>query len=110
MKGIAASPGVAMGRVCIHQDIFSHIRVLPIEDHEIGNEIRRVQKAVEDIEEAIRSDQEMIRKNIGPKEAEIFSAHLSIIEDSHFLLESTWTEEVERGDNQNLRERMKTVE
>jgi phosphotransferase system enzyme I (PtsI) len=87
MKGIAASPGVAMGKVCIHKDIFSHIPVLPIEDHQIGDEIRRVQKAVVDIEEAIRNDQEMIRKNIGPKEAEIFSAHLSIIEDSHYLAE-----------------------
>ena len=87
IEGIAASPGVAMGKVCIHRDIFSHIQVLPIEDHEIGDEIRRVQKAVEAIEEAIRNDQEMIRKKIGPKEAEIFSAHLSIIEDSHYLAE-----------------------
>jgi phosphotransferase system enzyme I (PtsI) len=87
LKGIAASPGVAMGKVCIHKDIFSHITVLPIADQEIGNEIRRVQKAVEDIEEAIRNDQEMIRKKIGPKESEIFSAHLSIIEDSHYLVE-----------------------
>jgi phosphotransferase system enzyme I (PtsI) len=85
--GIAASPGVAMGNVCIHKDILSHIQVLAIDDHEIGNEIRRVQKAVEVIEEAIRNDQEMIRKKIGPKEAEIFSAHLSIIEDSHYLAE-----------------------
>jgi phosphotransferase system enzyme I (PtsI) len=87
LKGIATSPGVAMGRVCIHKDIFSHISVLPIEDHEIGNEIRRVQKAVEDIEEALRKDQEMIRNRIGAKEAEIFSVHLSIIEDSHYLAE-----------------------
>ena len=87
LKGIAASPGVAMGKVCIHKDIFSHIPVLPIEDHQIGDEIRRVQKTVEDIEEAIRNDQEMIRRNIGPKEAEIFSVHLSIIEDSHYLAE-----------------------
>jgi phosphotransferase system enzyme I (PtsI) len=87
LKGVAASPGVAMGKVCIHTDIFSHIPVLSIEDHEIGNEIRRVQRAVEDIEEAIRKDQEMIRNKIGPKEAEIFSAHLSIIEDSHYLAE-----------------------
>jgi phosphoenolpyruvate-protein kinase (PTS system EI component) len=85
--GIAASPGVAMGKVCIHKDILSHIQVLPIEDQEIGNKIRRVQKAVESIEEAIRNDQEMIRKKVGPKEAEIFSAHLSIIEDSHYLAE-----------------------
>jgi len=86
-KGIGASPGVAMGKVCIHADIFSHVPVLPIGDHQIGDEIRRVQKAVEDIEKAIRNDQETIRNKIGPKEAEIFSAHLSIIEDSHFLAE-----------------------
>jgi signal transduction protein with GAF and PtsI domain len=56
IAGITASPGVAMGKVCIHKDIFSHIQVLPIENHEIGNEIRRVQKAVESIEEPIRND------------------------------------------------------
>ena len=87
IKGIAASPGVAMGKVCIHKDIFPHIPVLPIEDHQIGSETRRVQKAVEDIEGAIRKDQEIIRRKIGPKEAEIFWAHLSIIEDSHYLAE-----------------------
>lgn len=87
IRGIAASPGVALGKVCIHKDIFSHIPVLPISDNQIGNEIGRIQKAVEEIEEAIRKDQETIRKKIGPKEAEIFSAHLSIIEDSHYLAE-----------------------
>jgi phosphotransferase system enzyme I (PtsI) len=87
LRGIAASPGVALGKVCIHKDIFSHIPVLPIRDDQIGIEIGRIQKAVEEIEEAIRRDQETIRKKIGPKEAEIFSAHLSIIEDSHYLAE-----------------------
>ena len=72
INGIAASPGVALGNVCIHKDIFSHIPILPISDDQIGNEIGRIQKAVEEIEEAIRRDQETIRKKIGPKEAEIF--------------------------------------
>jgi len=76
-----------MGKVCIHKDIFSHVPVLTIGDHQIGGEIRRVQKAIEDVEKEIRNDQEAIREKVGPKEAEILSAHLSIIEDSHYLSE-----------------------
>lgn len=87
MKGIAASPGVAMGKVCIHKDIFSHVPTYAIKDHRIGMEIQRLKKAIEEIEEAIRSDGERIKEQVGPKDAEIFSAHLSIVEDSHFLSE-----------------------
>jgi phosphoenolpyruvate synthase/pyruvate phosphate dikinase len=32
MKGIAASPGVAMGRVCIHKDIFSHVSTRDVKE------------------------------------------------------------------------------
>lgn len=87
MKGISASPGVAMGRVCIHKDIFSHVPTYAIKDHQIGTEIQRLKKAIEEIEKAIRSDGEKIKEQVGPKDAEIFSAHLSIVEDSHFLSE-----------------------
>ena len=87
MKGIAASPGVAMGRVCIHKDIFSHVPTYTIKDHQIGTEIQRLKKAIEEVEKAIRSDGEKIKEQVGPKDAEIFSAHLSIVEDSHFLSE-----------------------
>jgi len=38
LKGIAASPGVAMGKVCLHKDIFSHIAITAIEDHQKGRE------------------------------------------------------------------------
>ena len=87
LKGIAASPGVAMGKVCIHKDIFSHVPVRTIEDREIGTEIQKVKKSIEEIEEALRKDEEKIRRQMGAKDAEIFSTHLSIIEDSHFLSE-----------------------
>jgi phosphotransferase system enzyme I (PtsI) len=87
LKGVAASPGVAMGKVCIHRDIFSHVPTHAIEDHQIGSEIQKLKRAIEEIEEAIRRDKERIRKQVGSKDAEIFSVHLSIIEDSHFLSE-----------------------
>ncbi|MBN1614167.1 MAG: phosphoenolpyruvate--protein phosphotransferase [Deltaproteobacteria bacterium] len=90
MKGIAASPGVALGKVCIHKDVFSHVPTYAIEDNQIGSEIQRLKKAVEEVEEAIRRDHENIRRQLGYGgygDAEIFSTHLSIIKDSHFLSE-----------------------
>src|SRR4030042_3760303 len=90
MKGIAASPGVAMGKVCIHKDIFSHVPTYTIEDNQIGFEIQKLKKAIEEVEEAIRRDHDNIRRQLGYGgygDAEIFSTHLSILEDSHFLSE-----------------------
>jgi len=87
MKGVAASPGVTMGKVCIHRDIFSHVPTYAIKDHQIGTEIQKLKKAIEEIEEAIRRDQERIKQQVGSKDAEIFSAHLSIVKDSRFLSE-----------------------
>src|SRR4030042_1342271 len=90
MKGIAASPGVAIGKVCIHKDIFSHVRTYTIEDNQIGFEVQKLKKAIEEVGEAIRKDQEKITRQLGYGgygDFEIFSAHLSILEDSHFLSE-----------------------
>jgi phosphotransferase system enzyme I (PtsI) len=90
MKGIAASSGVAMGRVCVHKDIFSHVSTYTIEDNQIGFEIQKLKKAIEEVEEAIRRDHDNIRRQLGYGgygDAEIFSTHLSILEDSHFLSE-----------------------
>jgi phosphotransferase system enzyme I (PtsI) len=90
MKGIAASPGVAMGKVCIHKDIFSHVPTYTIEDNQIGFEIQKLKKAMEEVEEEIRRDHDNIRRQLGYGgygDAEIFSTHLSILKDSHFLSE-----------------------
>ncbi len=90
MKGIAASPGVAIGKVCIHKDIFSHVPAYAIEDNQIGVEIQKLKKAIEEVEEAIRKDHDHIKRQLGYGgygDAEIFSTHLSILEDSHFLSE-----------------------
>ena len=62
MKGIAASPGVATRKVCIHKDAFSHIPVSSIEDKQIGPEIARIRTAIGEIKEAIKKDEERIKK------------------------------------------------
>jgi phosphotransferase system enzyme I (PtsI) len=90
MKGIAASPGVAVGKVCIHKDTFSHVPTCTIEDNQIGFEVQKLKKATEEVKEAIRRDYDNIRRQLaygGYGDAEIFATHLSILEDSHFLSE-----------------------
>jgi phosphotransferase system enzyme I (PtsI) len=90
IKGIATSPGVAMGKVCIHKDIFSHVPTYTIEDNQIGFEIQKLKKAIGEVEEAIQKDYENIREQLaygGDGDAEIFSTHLCILEDSRFLSE-----------------------
>jgi phosphotransferase system enzyme I (PtsI) len=90
MKGIAASPGVAVGKVCIHKDTFSHVPTCTIEDNQIGFEVQKLKKATEEVKEAIRRDYDNIRRELaygGYGDAEIFATHLSILEDSHFLSE-----------------------
>lgn len=90
MKGIGASPGMATGKVCIHKDIFSHVPIYTIEDNQIIWEIQRPKKGIEEVEEAIRRDQEKIRRQLGYGgygDVEIFSPHLSILEDSRFSSE-----------------------
>jgi phosphotransferase system enzyme I (PtsI) len=90
IKGIADSPGVAIGKVCIHKDIFAHVAAKPIEDHQIGAEIQNLKKAIRAVGEAIRNDQDKLRRRLGVEasgDAEIFSAHLFLLEDPHFLSE-----------------------
>jgi phosphotransferase system enzyme I (PtsI) len=90
IKGIPVSPGVAMGKVCIHKDIFAHVPTYTIEDNQIGFEIQKLKKAIEEVAEAIRMDYDNIRRQLaygGYGDAEIFASHLSILEDSHFLSE-----------------------
>ena len=86
LKGIAASPGVAMGTVCIYSDIFSNVPPRTIEDGEIGAEIQKVKESIGVIQQAIKRDQEKVMRQAGA-DANIFSTHLSMIEDSHFMAE-----------------------
>ena len=41
MKGIAFSPGVALGKVCFNKNIFSHVPAYAIKDYQIGMEIQK---------------------------------------------------------------------
>lgn len=88
-KGIPASPGIAMGKVCVHDDLFAHIREQVIEEEQIRSEITRVKEAASIVRERLKSDRSRVLQEANEKDADIFSTHISILEDSHFLNEIT---------------------
>ncbi|MGF1655943.1 MAG: phosphoenolpyruvate--protein phosphotransferase [Verrucomicrobiales bacterium] len=95
--GVAAAPGIAQGKVLIYKseelDLPSH----PIREDEVDGEIRKLEKALLKTRTQIMETQQRLADAIGTKDADIFDAHLLVVED-HTLLE-----EVVRLVSQELR-------
>jgi phosphotransferase system enzyme I (PtsI) len=89
LKGIAASSGIAMGKVCVHTDVFAHIREESIEEGQISTEIARMKEAASIVGGRLKSDRSRVLQEANKKDADIFSAHISILRDFHFLNEIT---------------------
>jgi phosphotransferase system enzyme I (PtsI) len=85
LKGIPASSGIAMGKVCVHSDVFTHIREQSIEKEEISTEISRLKTVASMARGRLKTDRSRVLRETTRNGADIFSAHISILEDSHFL-------------------------
>ena len=83
-EGISASPGVAIGRAFIYDNGHN----LEIEKREITNvesEYERLIKAIADSKNEISSIREKTFQKLGEKKAQIFDAHLLLLEDPEIL-------------------------
>ena len=89
LKGIPASSGIAVGKVCVHSDVFAHVREQAIGEGQISQEIARFKEAASMVRERLKSDSSRVLQEASEKDADIFSIHISILEDSHFLNEIT---------------------
>jgi phosphotransferase system enzyme I (PtsI) len=83
IKGIAASPGIAIGKVLIKKDPEIKIEKKVVED--VEKEIRRLDEAREIAKEQINNLYEHTLKTIGEEEARIFEAHGMILDDPEFF-------------------------
>ncbi|WP_202709551.1 phosphoenolpyruvate--protein phosphotransferase [Sporosalibacterium faouarense] len=83
MKGIGASPGIAIGKVLIKKEPEIKIEKLAISDS--GQEIQRLKEARETCKEQIKNLYDRTLKTMGKKEAQIFEAHGMILEDPEFF-------------------------
>ncbi|NOZ23615.1 MAG: phosphoenolpyruvate--protein phosphotransferase [Planctomycetes bacterium] len=81
MEGVAASPGVAIGRAFVLDAEGVRIRRRYIDHDEIQHELDRFQKAMESALEDIEETESTVAENIGPDYREIFSVHKRMLQD-----------------------------
>jgi phosphotransferase system enzyme I (PtsI) len=87
MKGIAASPGIAIGKVFIlDSETYTIIR-REIPERDLPKEIARFEDALIKTRQEILGIQERVSDQLGIKHAEIFNAHLLVLEDRTLIEE-----------------------
>ncbi len=88
LRGIAASPGIVIGKVYILEKEDFPILKYKIKKEQVEKEIERFKEAVEESKKQLEEIKERVKKKIGIRESYIFQAHLSILEDP-LLIDNT---------------------
>lgn len=83
MRGIATSSGIGIGRVFLYKE--PEIEIIKENIQDIDLEVNRFKQSVNEAIVEIDRLYEFTLKNIGEKEAEIFSAHRMMLEDPEFI-------------------------
>ncbi len=87
LKGIAASPGIAIGKVFILDSEAYTVIKREISEKDLPREIARFEDALIQTRQEILGIQERISDQLGIKHAEIFNAHLLVLEDRTLIEE-----------------------
>ncbi|MBM97659.1 MAG: phosphoenolpyruvate--protein phosphotransferase [Planctomycetaceae bacterium] len=83
-KGIAVSPGVAVGTAyCIHE-IFVNPDTKRLEDQEVTAELARYESARDRVSQELRALNQKVERQVGHEAAAIFSVHEAILRDQAF--------------------------
>ena len=83
--GVAASPGIAQARLLLADFDELALPRYDIEENQIPQEIARLNEAIDKTKTQLLEIQKEVRNNLGEKDAEIFEAHLSVLEDATLL-------------------------
>ena len=83
IKGIAAAPGIAIGRVFVKKEAETLIEKKAIVD--INRELDRLDHALARAEQELTALKESTAEKMGEKNAEIFQAHLMFLSDPEFI-------------------------
>ncbi|MBU5677127.1 phosphoenolpyruvate--protein phosphotransferase [Alkaliphilus sp. MSJ-5] len=82
-KGTAASPGIAIGKALVYKDVDLNIDKLNIS--EVENENKKLHDAIEKTKIQLRAIKKEATKKLGTEQAQIFEAHLMVLEDPELL-------------------------
>ena len=83
LKGIGASPGIVLGKALVIEDTELVIERKSITDCEA--EVAKLRSAVEVSKEELTKVKEKALAELGEHEAEIFEAHLLVLEDPELV-------------------------
>ena len=83
MKGLGTSPGIGIGKIFLYKELKFDIQKKDIDDPK--SELERFHNSMERAKDEIDALYERTLKNVGEKEAEIFSAHKMMLEDPEFI-------------------------
>lgn len=86
-KGIAASPGVVIGKAFVFDREEDVVIERKINKSEIPKEVIRLEEALIKTRKEILDIQKKIAKGLGAEHAEIFNAHLMVVEDRALIEE-----------------------
>ncbi len=83
MLGIAASPGIAIGKVCIKTSRnILNIAKTKIDKSQIDQEIERLQIAIKEVNNELEDIQQKILKKYGSEYCDIIDSQISILNDN----------------------------
>ncbi|MBO8162026.1 MAG: phosphoenolpyruvate--protein phosphotransferase [Thermosipho sp. (in: Bacteria)] len=80
-KGIAASPGIAMGKVYLFKEQEIKINQNKIDETQINTELTKYKQAIQKTKQQLIEIKDRVAEKMGEKKAEIFDAHIMILED-----------------------------
>jgi phosphotransferase system enzyme I (PtsI) len=80
-RGIAVSAGICRGKILVLHRARHIIARRGLADHEVTEEVGRFEKALVQTRQQILEIQDKVLKTLGAKEADIFEAHLLMLED-----------------------------
>ena len=95
LRGIAAAPGIAIGRAFLFRSEELAVPHQSIRPSDVAREQERLRDAIAKTRSQIAAIQDRIAQEMGQEHAEIFSAHLMVLEDKTMLGEVLLTIEKE---------------
>ncbi len=88
-RGIAASGGVCRGRVFVLGKKQLHVPHRVITDAEIPEELKRLEQSIVATRKQLTELHQSLRERVGSHDADIFEAHLLVLEDQTLIEETT---------------------
>lgn len=82
LKGIPASPGIAIGPAFVFHKDGPIVQERSIDDKEVERELKRLAAAVAHAQKELKKIVDFAEKQLGSKQAKIFEAQLMMLEDS----------------------------